>query len=162
MLARRILLAVVTAAALLAASPAHAARGGRGSRGSSASSGGSGLSLGVGADYLVDPQSADLQVTLAAETHLARHFTLGGRFGVAWLTEPDRIGVPVDLRLRGRFGRLYVDGLVGPWIVFDDDDALRVHAGVGFGILTPSFSFGIEAGYLDPTSMIGVRLAFPL
>lgn len=144
MLARVISLAAL-AAALLVAAPARA-----------------GNSLGLGADYLVDPESADLQLTLALESRLARHFTLGARFGAAWLTGPDRIAVPADLRLRGRFGRLYVDGLVGPWIVFDDGDALRLHAGVGFGILTRSFSFGLEAGYLDPTSMIGVRVAFPL
>ena len=54
------------------------------------------------------------------------------------------------------------DGLVGPWIVFDDDDAVRLHAALGFGILTHSLSFGLEVGWLDPTSMIGVRVAFPL
>ena len=58
--------------------------------------------------------------------------------------------------------RLYAEGLVGPWILFDDDDHVRLHAAFGFGLLTRSLSFGLEVGWLDPTSMIGVRVAFPL
>jgi hypothetical protein len=96
------------------------------------------------------------------ESRLARHLSLGGRFGALLATGPTRLGVPLDLRLRARLGRVYLDGLVGPWLVFDDGDVLRFHAGVGFGLLTRSFSFGLEVGWLDPTPMIGVRLAFPI
>jgi hypothetical protein len=120
------------------------------------------LALGLGADWLVEPQSGELQLTLAPETRLARHLTLAARFGVMYLSEPDRVGVPIDGRLRYRGHRFYVEGLVGPWLVFDSGDTVRLHAAFGFGLLTSSLSFGLEVGYMDPTSMIGVRVAFPL
>ncbi len=120
------------------------------------------LALGLGADYITDPRDGAFQLTLAAETALARHLTLGARFGALWVTDPGRIGVPLDLRLRLRFSRIYADGLVGPWIVFSDADPLKFHAAFGFGILTNSLSFGLEVGYLSPSPIIGLRLAFPL
>jgi hypothetical protein len=118
--------------------------------------------LGLGADWLVDPEDGELQLTLAIDTHLARHVTLGARFGAMYLADPDRFGAPIDGRLRIRSGRVYAEGLVGPWFVFDDGDSVRLHAAFGFGVLTRSLSFGFEVGWLDPTSMIGVRVAFPL
>ncbi len=144
MLARAVL-AAATLAALAAARPAAAA-----------------TSLGLGADYLVDPQSGELQLTLAADTRLVRHATLGVRFGARWLSDPGRFGVPIDGRLRSRGDRLYAEGLVGPWLVFDSGDTVRLHAAFGFGLLTKSFTFGVEVGWMDPTSIVGVRLAFPL
>ena len=120
------------------------------------------LALGLGADYLLDPESGELQLTLAAETRLAKHVTLGARFGVMYLADPDRVGVPIDGRLRIRGGSFYVDGLVGPWLVFDSGDTVRLHAAFGFGLLTRALSFGLEVGWMDPTSMVGVRVAFPL
>lgn len=141
----RAVLAAATLAALAAARPASA-----------------GTSLGLGADWLADPESGELQLTLAADTRLARHVTLGVRFGGMWLAEADAFGAPIDGRLRIRGGGLYAEGLVGPWLVFDEGDTLRLHAAFGFGLLTRSLSFGIEVGWLDPTAMIGVRVAFPL
>ena len=119
------------------------------------------VALGLGADYLLDPGDGAFQLTLAAENRLARHVRLGVRFGAMLLSGPSRVGVPIDARLRIRVQRLYVEGLVGPWIVFDDGDALKLHAGIGFGILSRGVQLGLELGYLDPTSMIGVRVAFP-
>jgi hypothetical protein len=141
----RAALAAATLAALAAARPAAAS-----------------TSLGLGADWLVDPDSGELQLTLAADTRLAKSVTLGARFGMMYLAEPDRVGVPIDGRLRIRSGRLYAEGLVGPWLVFDSGDTVRMHAAFGFGLLTKSLSFGLEVGWLDPTSMVGVRVAFPL
>ncbi len=141
----RAVLAAGTLAALAAARPAAAS-----------------TSLGIGADYLVDPDSGELQLTLAADTHLARHATLGVRFGAMYLSDPGRFGVPIDGRLRIRGSGLYAEGLVGPWLVFDSGDTVRLHAAFGFGILTRSLSFGVEVGWMDPTSMVGVRVAFPL
>jgi hypothetical protein len=139
----RAVLAAATLAALAAARPAAAS-----------------TSLGLGADYLVDPSSGELQLTLAADTQLVRHATIGVRFGAAFLNDPNRFGVPVDARLRISGSRLYAEGLVGPWLVFDSGDTVRMHAAFGFGLLTKSLSFGVEVGWLDPTSMIGLRLAF--
>lgn len=118
--------------------------------------------LGLGADWLVDPEAGELQLTLAADTPIARRVTAGVRFGMAYFAEPDRVGAPIDGRLRIRGRRIYAEGLVGPWFVFGDDDALRIHAAFGFGLLTRSMSIGLEVGWLDPTSMVGVRVAFPL
>ncbi|WP_242335071.1 MULTISPECIES: hypothetical protein [unclassified Anaeromyxobacter] len=120
------------------------------------------VALGLGADYLLDPEIGEFQLTLGVATPLARHLSVGARFGAMLLSEPSRVGVPLDVKLRVRMDRLYVEGLAGPWIVFDDDDALKLHAAVGFGLVARAVSFGLEVGYLDPTAMIGVRLAFPL
>ncbi len=141
----RAALAAAVLAALAAARPAAAS-----------------TALGLGADYLVDPDSGELQLTLAADTRLARHATLGVRFGAMYLSDPGRFGVPIDGRLRIRGSGLYAEGLVGPWLVFDSGDTVRLHAAFGFGIVTRSLSFGVEGGWMDPTSMVGVRVAFPL
>lgn len=141
----RTVLAAATLAALAAARPAEAR-----------------TSLGLGADWLVDPEAGELQLTLAADSPIAKHASVGVRFGVMYLPDPDRVGVPIDGRLRIRGGGLYAEGLVGPWLVFDDADTLRLHAAFGFGLLTRSLSIGVEVGWLDPTSMIGLRVAFPL
>jgi hypothetical protein len=120
-----------------------------------------GVAFGLGADYLLDPEVGAFQLTLAAENPYGRHLRLGVRFGAMLLSDPTRVGVPIDGRLRIRVQRLYLEGLVGPWIVFDDDEPLKLHAGVGFGILSRGVQLGLELGYLDPTAMIGVRVAFP-
>lgn len=147
--------------ALLAAPPAAAgAQRRRPSRAAKRAT--SGVALGLGADYLVDPEIGELQLTLAVETPVARGLTAGARLGALVTSDPTRVGAPIDFRLRLRAGRLYADGLVGPWLLFDSGDTLRLHAAFGFGILARSMSLGLEVGYLDPTSMIGLRMAFPL
>jgi hypothetical protein len=144
MRAPRLALAAAALVAILAPRPADAS-----------------TQLGLGADWLLDPEDGAFQLTFAVDQRIAKGVTFGGRFGAAVLGDPTRIGVPLDARLRFRVDRLYVEGLVGPWIVFDDDDALRFHAAVGFGVVSRSMQVGLELGYLDPTSMIGLRLAFP-
>ncbi|BDG01099.1 hypothetical protein [Anaeromyxobacter oryzae] len=142
---RRTMLGAAALAGLLWAAPARA-----------------GTALGLGADYLLDPEVGAFQATLAVESPLARHLTIGGRFGAMLLTDPGRLGIPIDLRLRLRTGGVYLDGLIGPWIVLDDGDAVRFHAAAGFGVLGRSASFGLEVGVLNSTAMVGLRLAFPL
>jgi hypothetical protein len=117
--------------------------------------------LGLGADYLFDPEAGALQLTLAVDRPLAKRTTIGGRFGVLLTSGPDEVAVPIDLRLRVRGRQLYFDGLVGPWIFFGDDP-FRIHAALGFGILSGSLSFGLEVGWVDPSAIAGVRLAFRL
>jgi hypothetical protein len=121
-----------------------------------------GAALGVGADWLTDPKAGEFQLTVAADTALARRITLGARFGMMYLGDGDYVGAPIDARLRVRTGRLYAEGLVGPWIVFGGQDAVRFHAAFGFGLYSRSLTFGFEVGWLDPTPLVGVRIAFPL
>jgi hypothetical protein len=137
--------AVLALCALALARPAHA-----------------GTALGLGADWLTDPSAGELQLTLAADTPLVRHVTIGARFGAMWFGDGRHVGAPIDGRLRIRGARIYADGLVGPWLVFGANDVVRLHAGFGFGLLTRSLSFGVEVGWVDPTPVVGVRLAFPL
>ncbi|HVO19704.1 MAG TPA: hypothetical protein VMU15_10635 [Anaeromyxobacter sp.] len=144
---RRLAVCSILGAALLWAHPARA--------GSEAS---------VGADFLVDDNAGGFLGTLALDTGLARHVTAGVRFGLFMESGPTRLGFPADLRIRFRVHRnVYIDGLAGPWVVFGGDQHLRFHAGVGAGIiLLRKVTFGAELGYLDPSSMIGVRLGFAL
>lgn len=146
----RLVLALSSLALLLAASPAEARRGG-----------GARVALGLGADYLLDPEIGEFQLTLALETPIARGLTAGAKFG-ALMTSKEDVGAPIDFRLRLRTHGLYVDGLVGPWIFFDGGDALELHAGFGFGLLSGGTSLGLEVGWLDGSGMVGLRLAFSL
>jgi len=120
------------------------------------------VELGLGADYLASPPLGAFLLTLAGDNRVSQHLSWGGRIGLLVLTDPSRLGVPVDVRVRGHFGLIYVDGLVGPWIIFRDTDPLRFHAGIGFGVATRRVTVGLEVAYLNPTSMVGVRVAFPL
>jgi len=141
----RAALAAAVLALLAAAAPARA-----------------GTALGLGADWLTEPSASLLQLTLAADRGVARGLSLGGRIGALVGTDGIGPGVPIDLRLRLRVDRLYVDGLVGPWVFFDDGDAVRVHGAIGFGLVQRGgLQVGLEVGYVDPTASLGVRLAWP-
>ncbi len=120
------------------------------------------VELGLGADWLASPREGAFQLTLAGDNWVGQHLSWGGRIGLLVLTDPSRFGVPIDFRLRGHFGRIYVEGLVGPWFLPRDNDALHFHGGIGFGLVTNHVRVGLEVGYLDPTSMVGLRFAFPL
>ncbi len=120
-----------------------------------------GAEAGLGADFLVDDNAGDFLATVAFDTPIARHVTLGGRFGAVLESSPSRFGIPADARLRLRIRRAYVEGLAGAWLFFKGDDHLRFHAAAGAGLmLARDVSMGAEIGYLDPSSMIGLRIAF--
>jgi hypothetical protein len=123
-----------------------------------------GVALGLGADYWVDPEVGAFQATLALDTPLAKRVTVAARFGVAVTSGPNDVAVPIDLRLRmWTRSRLYFDALVGPWLYFGGGDWLRAHVGVGFGLLSKGgMSLGLEAGWLDPSAIVGIRLGFRL
>jgi hypothetical protein len=117
--------------------------------------------VGLGADWIVDDNAGSFMGTLALDGHVVPNLTIGARFGAAILSNPSRFALPVDARLRFRFRRVYVEGLIGPWLVSKGDKHLRLHAGVGGGlVLAKTVSLGVELGYLDPSSMIGARIAF--
>ena len=121
-----------------------------------------GAALGLGADWLTDPKAGEFQFTVAADTPLLRHVSLGVRFGMMYFGDGQYVGAPIDGRLRIRGRRLYAEGLAGPWIVFGGNDTLRLHAAFGFGLYSRSLTFGFEVGWVDPTPVIGVRVTFPL
>jgi hypothetical protein len=120
------------------------------------------VQLGLGADYWFEPDEGMFQLTLAVDTPLARNVTVGGRFGALVTSGPNDVAVPLDLRLRFRMQATYLELLGGPWIFFQGDQAVRGHGAIGFGLVRGSVSFGVEAGYLHPSAVAGVRLAFRL
>jgi hypothetical protein len=117
--------------------------------------------LGIGADW-VQHGDGELNLTLGADTRLARFLSVGGRAGVAFFGDSNNIAVPIDLRLRVHADRLYFEGLVGPWIMIDDNELFRFHGAFGFGIEHGNLDFGLEVGRLHQTTLLGLRLAFRL
>jgi len=117
-----------------------------------------GLTLGVGADYWLE-RSGTFELTFKADTALARRLTLGGRFGAMFATRSNTVGVPLDLQLRFRFSRGYLEGSVGPWLLFNGD-LLRARAAFGFGLFASGLELGMEVGWLDPAAMVGLRLGY--
>ena len=142
MRARHVLALIVTLAALAAP------------RGADAS-----VNLGLGADW-IEGGTGELNLTLGADTFLARHVSVGGRAGVAFFGDSDTVGVPVDFRLKLHAQRIYFEGLVGPWFLIDSADLFRFHGAFGFGIESRSVDFGLEVGVLKDATMLGLRLAF--
>jgi len=121
------------------------------------------LSLRLGGDYLFNGGVGVFSLQLGVETPLGRTVSVGGRFGGLLTTSPTTGGIPLDVFLRFRFGRAYLEGVGGPWIFFSDNDTLRGHAALGFGILSKSFEFGAEFGFLSPSqTQLGARIAFRL
>lgn len=127
------------------------------------------IRLGLGADYLFNNERGEFNLTLAVGAHIAPFVQIGGRFGAMILTEtpdlPDQVGVPLDFFIRANFNArryygVYLEGLVGPWIYFGDADPVRFHGAFGFGLRAGLVSFGIEAGWVDPDPMLGLRIAF--
>lgn len=116
--------------------------------------------VGLGANYWID-QSATFDFTLGVEGHVAGPVFAGARFGAMLVTDGNDIGIPLDVYLRANIARsVYIEGLVGPWLVFDRGDALRAHGAFGFGLQGRSASIGIEVGYLDPDPIIGLKFGY--
>lgn len=121
------------------------------------------VKLGLGADWWMN-NTAEFNLTLTLFGRLSRHVRIGGRFGALLTTTPNDFGIPLDFDLHLTFprSRLYIDGLVGPWILPGQDQPIRVHAAFGFGVLASGISFGLEVGWLNPNAILGLRVAFAL
>jgi len=117
--------------------------------------------LRLGGYYLLDGGPGLFSLTLGVDTRLARAVTVGVRAGGLVTTSPTTGAVPIDVALRLSTGRVYFEGLAGPWIFFTGD-TLRGHAAFGFGLLARELEFGAEVGWLSGFSraMIGARLGF--
>lgn len=118
-----------------------------------------GVRVGLGADYWFHEEGV-FDLTVAVEGRLARRVTVGGRFGGLITSGPTTVGVPIDLVLRAELDRLYLEGMAGPWILFERAAPLRAHGAFGFGLQGPDVAFGVELGWLDPRPIAGIRLAF--
>jgi hypothetical protein len=136
---------VAICAALAVAGPARAA---------------SPVSLRLGGDYMLNGGPAIFSLGLGIESLLGRRVSVGGRFGGLLTTSPTTGGVPLDVFLRFRFSRAYLEGVGGPWFFFTGD-TLRGHGAVGFGLLARDLEFGAEIGFLSPDrTQLGFRLGF--
>lgn len=117
--------------------------------------------LGLGADLVFGAPSGLFELTLAVDHRFARNLSVGGRFG-ALITSGGDVGAPIDLHLRAILSnRVYIEGLVGPWLFFGGGDVLVLHAAFGFGLITRSLEIGLEVGWLGGAgTMLGLRLAW--
>jgi hypothetical protein len=98
-------------------------------------------------------------IDFAVTVPIASFLSVGGRFGGALVTGRPLIAVPLDLLLHIPLQRVYLEVAGGPWIFFEGD-TIRAHVTFGFGLTTGPFSFGVEAGYLDPRGIIGGRFGY--
>jgi hypothetical protein len=116
--------------------------------------------LTLGGDYQID-NGAFFHLTGAVDFVFVGPLSIGTRFGALLATQPNTLGIPLDLDLRIHPGRtpLYLELLGGPWIFFEGD-TFRAHAAFGFGYQARSVSFGLEVGYLEPKPHIGLRLGW--
>ena len=116
--------------------------------------------LNLGGDYQLDI-GAFFHLTGAVDFAFVGPLAIGTRFGALLATQPNTLGIPLDLSLRLTPGRapLYLELLGGPWI-FLDGDPFRAHGAFGFGYQSRSFTFGLEVGYLQPRPHIGLRLGW--
>ena len=119
------------------------------------------VSLGLGADW-IEGGTGEFNLTLGADTFLARSFSLGGRGGVAFFDDSHHLGIPIDFRARLHVQRIYFEGLVGPWMIINSGELFHFHGAFGFGIESGSLGFGLEVGRLARATMLGLRLAFRL
>jgi hypothetical protein len=119
------------------------------------------VNLGLGADW-IESESNDFNLTLGADSFLARHFSIGGRAGVAFFDDVHHVGIPIDFQLKLHIQRIYFAGLVGPWILFRTGNDVRFHAAFGFGIEAGAIALGLEVGSLSDSVMVGGRLGFRL
>ncbi len=117
------------------------------------------VNLGLGADW-IEGGTGELNLTLGADSFLARNISVGGRAGVAFFGDSNTMAVPLDFRLKLHLQRIYFEGLLGPWFMIDSSDLFRFHGAFGFGIESGSIDFGLEVGVLRDATMLGLRLAF--
>jgi hypothetical protein len=117
------------------------------------------VNLGLGADW-IEGGTGELNLTLGADSFLARNISIGGRAGAAFFDSSHHLGIPIDLSLKVHIQRIYFQGLVGPWILLNAGDLFYFHGAFGFGLESGSMTFGAEVGRLAHATMFGLRLGF--
>jgi hypothetical protein len=119
------------------------------------------VNLGLGADWIEDGRG-EFNLTLGADSFIARNLSIGGRAGVAFFDDGHHLGIPIDFRLKLHVQRIYFEGLVGPWLLVDAGDRFYFHAAFGFGLEAGNVAFGLEVGQLEHATLLGLRLTFRL
>jgi hypothetical protein len=122
------------------------------------------VAVGVGADVWTAGNASGLFSFTADVLFTAvPGLELGLRSGIFFVTPgslgTSTAGIPVDFQLRGVIGKLYLEGIAGPWFFFSGS-AVRAHVGMGFGLRTGPFRLGAEVAYLTGGAEFGGRFAF--
>jgi hypothetical protein len=121
------------------------------------------ISLRLGADALLNGGPGVFSLGLGLETGLGRRVSVGAWFGGLITTSPTTGGIPIDVFLRVRLQRIYLEGVGGPWIFFSEGDTVRGHVAGGLGLLMHDWEFGAEIGYLSPDrTQLGLRVGVRL
>jgi hypothetical protein len=123
-----------------------------------------GYSSGYWGGYWAEMGNGFLSLTIAVDGPIARSLHVGGRFG-ALVTggSPNTFGVPLDLFLRAHLGsgRVYLEGLLGPWFFFASPMQFHFHGAFGFGLQSGGLVFGLEVGWIR-SPHAGLRLGFQI
>jgi hypothetical protein len=117
------------------------------------------LRLGLAANYWFVHEGV-FNVDISVTAPVASFLSVGGRFGGALVTGTPTFGVPIDLLIHIPIERLYIEVMGGPWIFFDYYQTILAHVAFGFGIGSGPITFGLEAGYLDPRTIVGARFGY--
>jgi len=121
------------------------------------------ISLRLGADALLNGGPGVFSLGLGLESGLGKRVSVGARFGGLITTSPTTGGIPLDVFLRVRVNRVYVEGVGGPWIFFSNGDTVRGHVAGGLGLLMHDWEFGAEVGFLSPDrTQLGLRIGVRL
>ncbi len=118
------------------------------------------VSLNLGGDYWLD-RGGMFELMLRAQGNVARRIALAGRVGAMVVTSPNEVGIPADLIFQIRLRKAYIEGMAGPWILFEGEP-IRAHLAMGFGIRGGPISLGMEIGWLNPHGMVGMRAGFAI
>lgn len=99
-------------------------------------------------------------VNLGVRHAFTRHLGIGFRTGVLLTTDGPAVGTPLDLSFRVSVRPVYFDLVGGPTFIFNQGQVLRGHVAFGFGGYLGPVTLGVEVGYLTPTAILRLILAY--
>lgn len=132
--------------------------------------------IGSGADAMLSSDEGSDEVLFTFGLTIAGRpsplLSVGTRLGlVSVTTDGGVLGLPLDLVLHTDIadGRVYIEALVGSWLVFGGDPSTTArcwsdspgvcgHAALGFGLQSRTAALGLELGYLDAFKFIQERV----
>lgn len=111
--------------------------------------------------------SPQFQARLGVHQQISRlgsdsRLVIAFKAGVFVNTAGTRLGIPIDLSAELHLGPVFFAVVGGPYVHFNDGDALRAHIGGEFGVLlSRRFRISVEASWLQPSPLLlgrfGVR-----